>query len=151
MDTDIITIYEKDLLVAQRICASIPDSERRNKAVANVIAAKIAAEYFDSSNYDVDTQTGLHNIAPISEQYEIADLYVNEAYIDVRVYFSDEEMSVPKVHFDADILPVVYMFVKLSSDLKEASVTGFLYPESVDKTKITGDVYNISSNNLEFS
>ena len=148
VDTDNITIFEKDLLIAQRICAAITDTKRRNMAVASVIAAKISSAYFDSTAYAVDTQTGLHNIAPISEHFEISDLYVNDAYIDVRVYFSDEEMSVPKIHFDTGILPVAYMFVKLSSNLKEASVTGFLYPESVNRNNLNGDVYAVTMNDL---
>ena len=148
MYTDNIMIFEKDLLLAHRICAFITDPERRNRAVANVVAAKIAAEYFDSANYEIDTQSGLHNIAYISEPFEIADLYVNGAYIDVRVYFSDEEMNVPKVHFDSGVLPVAYMFVKLSENLKEASVTGFMYPESVDKSRLKGDFYPVTLNDL---
>ena len=149
MDTDNITILEKDLLDAQRICAPIADAGKRNKAVANVIAAKIVSGYFDSGAYDIDTQTGLHNIAPYTEQFEISDIYLNGIYVDVRVYFSDDEICVPKIHFDAGILPVVYMFVKLSSDLKDGVVTGFLYPENVNLNLVDGEYYIVSPEQLQ--
>ena len=148
MDTDNIAIYEKDLLAAHRICAPISDDDRRNKAVANVLAAKIASGFFSNGDYELDDITGLHNIAFVCEQFELADIYVNDAFVDVCVYFSDEEMCVPKVHFDTGILPVAYMFVKLSSDLKQAYVSGFMYPESVDKSKLNGDVYAVTQNDL---
>lgn len=148
MDTDNIAIYEKDLLAAHRICASIADDDKRNKAVANVLAAKIASGFFNNSDCELDDMSGLHNIAFACEQFELADIYINDAFVNVRVYFSDEEMSVPKVHFDTGILPVAYMFVKLSSDLKQAYVSGFMYPESVDKSKLNGDVYSVTKNDL---
>ena len=44
-----IAIRDKDLKIAQMICSSISDTNKRNKAIADVIGAKIAAEYFDKS------------------------------------------------------------------------------------------------------
>ena len=149
VDTDNITLYEKDILAAQKLCASITDKDKRNRAVANVIGARLGALYFDQGVYSVDTESGLHNVAPVIENYEISDIYVNNAYVDVRVYFSEEEICVPKVHFDTGILPVAYMFIKLSQDLRSATVQGFIHPESIDKTKVSDDVYYLSVNDLE--
>ena len=134
--------------LAQSICASITDLDSRNKAVANVIGAKIVSDYFDSDIYEVDVKTGLHNFAPIVEQFDISDINVNGAYLDVMVYFSDDELCVPKIHFDTGLLPIAYMFVKLSPDLKEAVVTGFIYPESINKDNIDNDVYVLSPQDL---
>lgn len=149
METDYINILETDLLLAQEICAPISDLEKRNRAVANVIGAKVAFAYFNTNEYEIDTSTGLHNIAPLTGDFELSDIYVNGSYIDVRLYFSDDEMNVPKVHFETGILPAAYMFIKLSQDMKTAEVTGFIHPERIDKTKEVGDAYYVSKDNLE--
>ena len=53
----------------------------------------------------------------VLEDIDIADIYINNSYIDVRLYFNDEELGVPKAHFDNNLLPVAYMFIKVSPDL----------------------------------
>ena len=149
MDRVNIDILEEDLEFAQNVCASIYETDKRNRAVANVIAAQIGAEYFNSDIYSVDSKTGLHNVPMIVKDYDISDIYVNDSYIDVRIYFSKEEMSVPIKHFDVGILPKLYMFINLSSDIKHATVAGFLRPEKVNKSGSNDDVYFVNEDLLE--
>ena len=73
---------------------------------------------------------------------------MNGAYIDVRIYFSDDEISVPKFHFDLDILPAAYMFIKLNSDLSNYEVTGFIRPEYIDKNNEKDGYYYVDKNYL---
>ena len=127
-----LVLNEKDLAYAQSLCASIAESETRNRAVANVIAARVATNYFENE-YNVDCETGLHNIPLIVGDIDMSDIYVNGSYIDVRVYFTSEEVCVPKLHFDLGITPDLYMFVKLSQDIKSGTVTGFIKPEDINK------------------
>lgn len=147
MDIDYITIPESDLELAQTVCASISDTNKRNRAVANVLGAKVASRFFDGS-YNIDSETGLHNIAKVLEDVEISDIYINNSYIDVRVYFTEDELSVPKSHFDLDILPALYMFIKIKPDLSEGIVTGFIKPEDVNKENLKQDYYYIEENSL---
>ena len=144
-----IEIYDKDLRTAKMLCATIADTDKRSKALADVIGARVAVEYFDKDSYEVDNSTSLHNIPSIVEAFDIADIYVNGAYIDVRVYFSDDEICVPKIHYDLNITPALYMFIKLSQDLTQAEVTGFIRPESVNINNTDGNVYFVSKDTLE--
>ena len=146
---DNIAIHDKDLKAAQMICASISDTNKRNKAIADVIGAKIAAEYFDNSSYQIDNTTSLHNIPSIVESYDIADIYINGVYVDVRVYFNNDELCIPKIHYDLNITPTLYMFIKLSPDLTQAEVKGFLRPETTDKNNTDGHVYFAKEQTLE--
>ena len=98
-----ILLNEKDLTYAQIVCSSIENADIRNRAVANVIAARTAYRYFEGMQYDVDCESGLHNIPQIMDEEDISDIYVNGAYVDVRVYFSKDELCVPKSHFDKGI------------------------------------------------
>ena len=132
MNTDNFLIEENDIEFAQNICKVIENSDIRNRAVANNLASKIAERFFEKGSLDIDTMSGLHNIGHVLEDIDIADIYINGSYIDVRLYFNDEELGVPKAHFDNNLLPVAYMFIKITPDLSGATVTGFVQPEEID-------------------
>ena len=148
METDNITILEEDLEVARSICAKIKDPLKRSKAVSNILASLIAKKFLDTNNYDVDTDSGLHNIPTLVDDYEISDIYLNNKSIFARVHFSDEELCIPKLHYDLGILPFVYMFIKLDTDLKNATLTGFIRPCYVDTDSYVGNVYPIQKEHL---
>lgn len=132
MNTDNFLIEENDIEFAQNICKVIENSDIRNRAVANNLASKIAERFFEKGSLDIDTMSGLHNIGHVLEDIDIADIYINGSYIDVRLYFNDEELGVPKSHFDNNLLPAAYMFIKITPDLSGATVTGFMQPEEID-------------------
>ena len=148
VNTENITILEDDLVSAQTLCASISDANIRERAVANIVGAKIASRFFEES-YNADSESGLHNMAKILEKFDISDIYVNNSYIDVRVYFTEDELCVPKSHFDTGILPVVYMFVKINSDLSDGTVTGFIRPENISTENLINDYFYINESSLE--
>ena len=133
MNTDNFLIEERDLELAQDICRLIPKEGIRNRAVANAVAANIAEKFFDKETYKVDSISGLHNIGAVLEDIDISDIYINNSYIDVRIYFNEDTLCIPKAHFDNNLTPSAYMFVKANSELSGATVTGFILPENVDK------------------
>ena len=147
MDTENITIFDNDLEIAQALCSTISDSNIRNRAVANIVGAKIASRFFEEK-YSVDSETGLHNIPSFLEKYDISDIYVENTYIDVRVYFNEDELCVPREHFDIGVLPAVYMFVKINTDLSGGVVTGFIKPENIDKNHLAQEYYHIREEEL---
>lgn len=135
MNTVNFTIDAKDIEYAQDACKYISSPDVRNRAVANSLAANIAEKFFDKDNFSVDTESGLHNISIVLEDINIADIYVNNFYIDVRVYFHDSEMRIPKEHFTNNIVPSAYMFIKLDNDLFSGTVTGFLSPNNISNVQ----------------
>lgn len=147
MDTNII-IEEKDLALAQTLCASISDTENHNRAIANILGTAIASRYFDPDVYNIDIENSLCKIPKVNEEFNISDLYVNNTYVDVRVYFNEEELCVPKLHFDNGILPEAYMFIKLSTNLSEGTVTGFITPKNIDTDNPKNDSYYLKEENL---
>ena len=149
MNTDNFLIEENDIELAQNICKVIEDDDTRNRAVADSLASKIAERFFDKETCDVDTVSGLHNIGQVLEDIDIADIYINNSYIDVRLYFNDEELGVPKAHFDNNLLPVAYMFIKVSPDLSNATVTGFIQPENIEQSNIKDDFIAVDEAQLE--
>lgn len=148
MDNNVLTIYADDIELAQNSCSSISDSDTRNRAVANVLAVMLAERFFNSINYQADLTTGLHNIPNVVENLDIADIYLNGAYIDVRVYFTNDEISVPKFHSDIGVNPAAYMFIQLNSDLSGYKVAGFIRPEHINRTNLKDNYYYINENEL---
>ena len=86
-------IDEADIEQAEKVCYDIEEAEVRKRAFANVLLARLAQKFFDSSS--VDVESGIHNISSILEKYEISDIYYNGAYIDVRFCFDDSNLCIP--------------------------------------------------------
>ena len=149
MNTDNFIITSSDIELAQDICKIISEDGIRSRAVANAVAAGIAIKYFDKDTYEVDTDSGLHNIGVVLEDIDISDIYINNNYIDVRVFFNESELGVPVSHFEHNLIPAAYMFIKITSDLSGAKVVGFKNPESIDKNNTTDGYYKLSEDALE--
>lgn len=146
MNNETFLIEDSDLDFAKEICKYIEDPSLRERAVANTIGANIAKKYFENQN--IDTESGLHNIAQVLEDIEIADIYVNNSHIGVRLYFDESEMCVPKSHFDNNILPLAYMFIQIDSELSGGTVTGFITPSQINKENLSNGYYKVEEDEL---
>ena len=149
MSTGNFLIESSDIELAQNICKLISDTGVRNRAVANALAAGIAVRYFEDDKYKAEAESGLHNIGRVLEDIDISDLYVNNCYIDARVFFSDDELSVPAAHFNDNLLPLAYMFIKITPDLSGAEVVGFIKPEDINKNNLIDGYYHITEDDLK--
>ena len=147
MNTENLLIESDTILQAQEICNFITEPDIRNRAIANIVGVKTVLNYF--SNCDVDITTGLHNISEILKKWEISDIYVNGAYIDVRLHFNENDICVPKYHFDNNLLPKVYMFIKVNETITNATVTGFISPELIDITTNHNGYYQVKISELQ--
>ena len=131
MNNEDFMIEQESIALAQRICNDIKDVAIRNRAMANVVAIQIAKEYFDESHIAVDVNSSICNLSQILSGLDVSDIYVNGNYVDVRVYFNDNELCVPKAHFDYEMAPVAYMFIKLDESLTSGQVTGFVLSDDI--------------------
>lgn len=149
MNTDSFTIDSADIELAQNICKLIDNSDVRNRAVANAIAGRVAAKYFDSEVYNIDSESGLHNIGAVLQDIDISDIYINNLFIDVRVLFNEEEIAIPSEQIDNGIVPLAYMFIKITPDISGATVIGFKNPENIDKSHFVDGYYRLNEEELE--
>ena len=143
---DNFIIEQEELSFAQDVCSLIKDNHVRNRAVANVAAAEIASKCIDGH---VVNASGLHNVMQVLNTLDIADIYVDNNYIDARIYFDDNELCVPKMHYDLDILPLAYMFIKADKDLSSGVVTGFMFPEDIDTEKDIDGYFPVEEESLK--
>lgn len=146
MNNETFLIENSDLDFAKDVCKYIENPSLRERAVANSIGANIAKKYFE--DLDVDVESGIHNVAQVLEDLEIADIYINNSRLDVRLYFDENEMCVPKSHFDNDILPLAYMFIQINEGLTGGTVTGFVTPSQIDTDNCVAGYYKVSEHDL---
>ena len=146
MNNDSFLIEESDIALAQSICNDIENDENRNFAMSNALAAKISKHFF--TEVEVDTETGLHNITSIIEKKDISDIYINNSYIDVRLYVNNTLPKIPKEHFELGLLPCAYMFIKIEEDLSSANVIGFIAPENIDQDSLEDGFYTVNEEDM---
>jgi len=146
VNNDNFLVEESDLEQARDICKYIKDPNTRSRAVATALAANLAEKYF--VEIEADVKTGIHNIGTLAEALDVADIYLNGSYVDVRLYFENGEMTIPKYNFDNDLKPIAYMFIKLEEELSGGLVTGFVLPTSIDTTKSKDGYYIVTEDDL---
>jgi len=141
-----LIIDEIDLDIARDVCNDIKDLAIRNKAMANVFAAKFAKKYF--SDIDIDVNSGLHNIPKLIEKYDFADIYLRNSRIEVRLYLDGELLTVPNSHYKVGILPFAYMFIKIDSSLTNADLTGFVLADRIGSLDTGSEFYKINNDEI---
>lgn len=146
MNNDNFLIESSELNDVKELCGCIKDSKKRNLAVANMLAAEISKKYFQEIK--LDSVTTLHEIPAVLEDINIADIYIKNNYIDVKIYFENDLPSIPKSHFENNILPLAYMFIKVNDDLSSATVTGFAITSSIDAKKEQGEYIILTEEEL---
>ena len=146
VNNDNFLLEPEDMEFAQKVCANVTES-KRGRAVANVIASIIAGKNLE--DYDPDIDSGIHNVAQVLNNIDISDFYIKGNYIDARIYFNDNELCIPKSHFELDILPIAYMFIKPDEDLTSGVITGFVFPDDIDISKENGEYYFIDEDALK--
>ena len=147
MNTDNYLTDEEDLLLAHNLCRELGNNAK-NRAIANVYATKIATKYFNTDNYNIDESSGLHNIPEILQNYDIADIYFDNHYIDVRLSFENDALTVPRKNIDNGFAPEAYMFVSINKDFANAQVLGFYLPDNLKSCNSDDDDYFIDENEL---
>ena len=145
MNNDNFLIENSDLDIVREFCACINDSNKRSCAVSNKLAAEIAKKYF--TEIELDPVTSLHEIPQVLEKIEVSDIYIKNNYIDVRLYFEDEPLFIPKSHFDNNMLPLAYMFIVVNKELSGATVTGFMLTSDIE-ANFAGDYLQVSEDDL---
>ena len=146
MNKETFLITDKTLETAKNICSCINDKNILNRAVANVFAAELAGEFFQ--DYEADTESGIHNIPTVLKEIDISDIYIQNSYIDARIYFEENDLCVPKSHFDNNILPVAYMFIKVDKELSSGCVTGFITPGEINRDNDIEGYYPVNEDQL---
>lgn len=144
----LIYINEEHFEEAKFMSRNFVDKEVRTRAYLNTLGAEIIKSYLTSEGINTVNLHNIHSISKILENNDIADILLPNIHIDVRVIFDEEQIFIPKSHFEKKILPNIYAVIKIDNEYKTAEFLGYFLPEIIDKKQANKDYYFITSKQL---
>ena len=144
----LIYIEQENLTEAEFMSRSFVNKEVKNRAYLNALGAELVMKYFASEGVDVENLHNMHSISKILEKYDISDILLPNIHIDVRVVFDENQIFIPKSHFENNMVPSVYAILKLDSEFKTVEFLGYVKPSQINKNNQNEDYYFVSRNRL---
>lgn len=144
----LIYIEKDNITEAEFMSRSFVNKEIKNRAYINALGAELVTKYIASEGINVEEAHNIHSISKILEKIDIADILLPNIHIDVRTIFDENQIFVPKCHFDLEITPDIYVVIKLDSQFDHVELLGYFKPSQIDKKKANTDYYFISKSEL---
>ena len=147
-NTNTILIDEKEREDARALTQSFARADVKSRAYINALGAEVCLKYFRQENISDEPTYNLHNIRKILEEFDISDVMLSNIHIDVRVIFDENQIFIPKSHFEYNLLPDIYVVLKLAKDHQNTEFLGFFEPKLINKNNTNGDYYFIEKEKL---
>lgn len=144
----LIYIEQQNKTEAEFMSRSFVDKALKNRAYINALGAELVIKYLALEGVDATKSFNLHSISKILEKVDIADIRLQNVHIDVRVVFDENQIFIPKSHFEYGLVPDVYFVLKLAQDFKYVEFLGFAKPEVINKKNANSDYYFVDKNDL---
>lgn len=147
---------EIDLIIDEKarsyakIYSSLIDNEyQRKRANAAITSLFSYIRYLKKyNNLNIQNSMTLYRTPYLCSQFEIADFYVNNFHLDVRVTTELSTVLIPKIHYDKDIIPDFYVVVKIDKDIKTAKFAGIIDTKKVKPEPCDNDYYKVDCANF---
>lgn len=143
------TFRKEDLYPLWDRCSSITNANLRARMVANLFSAAAACKILFQLGVQADTSIAMQEIPSILSKWDISEVYVNDCRISVRYSFGDYKYFVPKKHERYGLFGDLFMFVRISEDLKLAKLEGFLPCKNINKSNSDSENYYVHSDDLK--
>ncbi len=148
----LLTIDDKARSYARIYSSLISDQYQRKRANAAIMMLFAYASFLKrTTDLKVQNSMTMYRTPFLCEQFELADFYVNNYHIDVRVTTDDTSVLIPKIHYDNNIIPDFYAVVSVDLRLKKAELSGIIdtskeSPEPFDYHYYKFDLSKLISN-----
>lgn len=119
--------------MAKNTAARIENAQERKRAYALATGALALAKALQSDGFGVSFKHSLFKVPSFAGNFELADLYIGNVRIDVRVTFDNENFYIPKTHKKYVAAPDLYVVVKMEKNLSKMSIEGFVFPKETEK------------------
>ena len=116
MENTIFIIDEEEKEEAKALTQSFVKTDVRSRAYANALGSEICLKYLRENNILNEKTYNMHNIRKILEEFDISDIILSNIHIDVRVVYNENEIFIPKSHFDYNLTPDIYVVLKISKN-----------------------------------
>lgn len=143
-----IKIEEDDIRDAKLSSIDFSDQNIKKRAFIDVLGARLAMKILFSHHIEANNLYSLYTIHSILEELDIADIYFQGIKIDVRLVFNQDEIFIPKSHFQHNLLPDLYLVLVLKPDMSSVDLLGFFEPHGLNKNNQNEDFYFQEYENL---
>ena len=144
----LIYIEKDNITEAEFMSKSFVNRGIKNRAYINALGAELVMKYLVSEGFNIEELHNIHSISKVLEKIDIADVLLPNIHIDVRVVFDDNQIFIPKSHFDLEIVPDIYLVLKLDEKFDHAEFLGYFKPEQINKKDANKDYYFIAKSKL---
>src|SRR5574344_569457 len=144
-----VKIKEEDLRDSKLSGINFKEDLVKKRAFIDVLGARLAMKYLFSRKMEASNIYSMYTLQKVLEKFDIADIYLNNIKIDVRLVFSPDEIFIPKSQFKYEITPDIYMVLCLNENLSSADFIGFFEPDEIDKSNCNADLYFVTQESLK--
>ena len=146
-NNNLIEISKDDMHDAMYSSARL-DENIQKRAFANVLGARLGIKFLKKLNINADNFNSLYTIPAILKDMDISDICIDNIRADIRIVADENHLCIPKSHYEYNITPDIYIFMKLSEDLSTATFIGAIAPDEVNKSVENRDYYFINNSDL---
>lgn len=136
-----IDLTQNDIEDAKASSSGLKNEAAKKRGFIDVLGARGAMNLFFENKFEVNNIYSMYSIQSVLNQIDIADIYRGEFKFDVRIVFDENEIFIPRAHFDYGILPDLYLVFKLEKDLSKLEFLGCLEPQNIDKQNTNSEFY----------
>lgn len=149
MEELLITLTGDEVLEqSKNSVRTIADNLLKTKAYYNALAANAVMHYLKEKGLLHGDIVNMHSCSKVLVDFEIADIQLPNLHVDVRAVFDENEIFIPKKHFENKILPDIYLVMKLDEDLANGTLLGFVEPAKINKQNQNEEYYFVNKSIL---
>ncbi len=142
-----VLIEEQDKKLAWIKCSWMKNANTRARMIANYLSVIAAKKIFANYNIKCDSSTCFQEISSIFSKWDIAELFIENCKISIRLNFDDYKLFVPKKHKRYGVLGNLLMFIKFEEN--SAKLLGFIFPDELDENNSDNENYYIDIDKLK--
>ncbi len=146
---DKFIIDKQNIENAKNIASKIENKELRKRAYALGMAALTTADFLTENGIDTKTKLSLFRSPAFAKNLEIADIYSQDARLDVRLTFDENYFTIPKTHEIFETAPDAYIVVKPAANFESLEILGFVNPQNLEYPKSETEYFTFSTEILE--
>ena len=144
----LIYIEQDDKTEAEFMSRSFVKSNIKNRAYINALGSELFIKYLTSEGINASETHNIHSISKILEKFDISDIMLKNIHLDVRVIFDENQIFIPKSHFQYELTPDIYVVLKLAQDFSHVEFLGYFEPKLLNLKLQNNDYYFISKDKL---
>ncbi len=144
----LIYIEKENHSEAEFMSRNFVNKELKNRAYLNALGAELVTKYLTSEGIKFTNVHNLHSMSKVLENVDISDILLPNIHIDVRVVFDENQIFIPKSHFELELVPDVYVVLKLHEEFKHVELLGYFKPSQINKENANKEYYFFDKNKL---